>query len=347
MPTTRTRKRKPITTRKATPAELDPRTGRERKEDAAKVRASKPRRRRGKPRTKATAVPATSPHDFQLAGVRFHNARQENGYWLVDVSNGPATYTLHNRHGSWMHNVDGEGRMAEPVRVARALGTGMGQLEISQALMERVARETGTTTTRRTRAKTTAEPAENTNQQEEATMARKPTTKTAAKPAKAKPAASSNGRTKAATFTLSQRDAKAIAKRLREGTTMKEIREEFGHSDGSKVREALRQHGIGSKGQPNPDKLTPTEWRAKYGNGEGDAKPARKRAAKAEPEPEEVEEDEEEAEEEDDEAEAAAEETADERRKRLRRERRQAKKAEEAKPKRRRSKPKATAADPS
>ena len=41
-----------------------------------------------------------------------------------------------------MHDIDrGGGRMAEPVRVAIALGTGMGQIEISQALMSRLEAE--------------------------------------------------------------------------------------------------------------------------------------------------------------------------------------------------------------
>lgn len=303
-------------------------------------------KRRRRPVTKATQRPATSPHDFQLAGVRFHNARQQDGHWLVDVSNGDATYTLHNRYGSWLHDIDGEGRMAEPVRVARALGTGMSQLEVSQALGERVAREQGTAG-RRPRKQVQEQQDQQdttTNHQKEATMARKPRTTTAKAEETAKPASTKASNGKAPAFTLTKKDATAIAKELRtKSATMKEIRERYGHSDGSKVRAALREHGFGSKGQDNPEGLTPTEWRAKYGDdGEGEApakaKPraSRKPATKAEePEPEEAEEEE-----------TEAEETADERRKRLRRERRAAKKAEEAKPARRR-KPKAAAANPS
>jgi hypothetical protein len=339
MPSTKPRRtRKPITTRKATKAELDTRTGRERNEAAARKR-SKPARR-GKPRTKATAVPATSPHDFALAGVRFHNARQDGTTWLVDVSNGDRTVTLHNRHGSWMADVGNGGSMAEPARVARQLGADMTQLEMGQALLDRVGREMGAQP-RRTNTKPAAKAENTTNHTEEATMARKPRS-TATKPAATKPAASkpaTNGRT---AFSLTKTQAKEIAKRLRNGDTMKDIRTEFGHSDGSKVRAALREHGFGSKGQDNPDGLTPTEWRAKFGN--GDDKPAaakrtrtKAKAAEAEVEPEE--------DEEEDEAEAAEETTA-ERRARLRRERRAAAKAKPAARKRSR-KPKAAAADPS
>lgn len=193
-----------------------------------------------------------------------------------------------------------------------------------------------------------------TTNQREGTMptrTRKPKAKAAPAKAEATKAApaKSNGAAAKPAFTLNKTQAKAIAKRLRDGDTMKEIREEFGHSDGSKVRAALREHGFGSKGQDNPEGLTPTEWRAKYGteeNGNGASKPAAKRtrtkAKAAEAEAEAEAEDEEEAEE------GATEETPDERRKRLRKARREAKKAEAAKPARKRSrKPKATAADPS
>jgi len=79
--------------------------------------------------------------DFRRAGVKYHNVQQLNGYWTVDVSNGDKTFTLHNRHGAWYHDVGHEGRMAEPVRVARALGVSLSQLEISQALSYRLDRE--------------------------------------------------------------------------------------------------------------------------------------------------------------------------------------------------------------
>jgi hypothetical protein len=83
-----------------------------------------------------------SKQDFAISGVRFHNVQQMPGYWTIDVSNGDQTYTLHNRHGAWFHDIDHSGgRMAEPVRVAIALGTGMGQLEISQALTARLEAE--------------------------------------------------------------------------------------------------------------------------------------------------------------------------------------------------------------
>jgi hypothetical protein len=80
-----------------------------------------------------------SKNDFAIGGVRFHNVRPEYGYWKIDISNGDLTFTMHNRHGSWMHDVIGHaGWMAEPARVAKALGTNMGQLETSQALSRRL-----------------------------------------------------------------------------------------------------------------------------------------------------------------------------------------------------------------
>ena len=80
--------------------------------------------------------------DFSLGGVRFHGAvvhSKEGRPWgTVLMSNGDKTFEFHNRHGSWMCNIGAEGgRMAEPAAVARVLGTGMGQLEVSQALMSR------------------------------------------------------------------------------------------------------------------------------------------------------------------------------------------------------------------
>ena len=80
--------------------------------------------------------------DFRRGGVKYHNVRSVDGYWLIDVTNGDRTFTLHNRNGAWYHDlVDGHGRMAEPVNVARALGTDLTQLAISQALMARLDRE--------------------------------------------------------------------------------------------------------------------------------------------------------------------------------------------------------------
>jgi hypothetical protein len=56
----------------------------------------------------------------------------------VDVTNGDQTYTLHNRYGSWMHDVwNGNGSMAEPARVASWLGITMTQLEMAKALSMR------------------------------------------------------------------------------------------------------------------------------------------------------------------------------------------------------------------
>jgi hypothetical protein len=88
--------------------------------------------------------------DFRIGGVLFSGAEilgqitvgHRDGmfrpYGTVDVTNGDQTYTLHNRHGSWMHDVWGENRMAEPARVANWLGLqNMGQLQMSQALSRR------------------------------------------------------------------------------------------------------------------------------------------------------------------------------------------------------------------
>jgi hypothetical protein len=80
--------------------------------------------------------------DFTRGGLRYHNARLHDGYWLIDVTNNDITFTLHNRHSAWFHDVQGRDRhMAEPVQVARALGTDISQLDISLALCERLDRE--------------------------------------------------------------------------------------------------------------------------------------------------------------------------------------------------------------
>ena len=114
----------------------------------AELRAMKQAQKRAGPssnglaalRAKKQASKAkASKLDFHRAGIRFHNVQQYNGYWTVDVSNGDKTYTFNNRCGSWMHNVEGrEGWMAEPARVARALGTDMSQVEMSQSIMHRL-----------------------------------------------------------------------------------------------------------------------------------------------------------------------------------------------------------------
>jgi hypothetical protein len=89
--------------------------------------------------------------DFRVGGVLFSGAEilgeltsgMKDGmfrpYGSVDVTNGDQTYTLHNRYGSWMHDVwNAEGRMAEPARVAVWLGLeNMSQLHMSQALSRR------------------------------------------------------------------------------------------------------------------------------------------------------------------------------------------------------------------
>ena len=79
--------------------------------------------------------------DFSRGGLRYHNARPEHNYWLIDVTNNDITFTLHNRHGAWFHDVGQDRHMAEPVQVARALGTDISQLDISLALSDRLERE--------------------------------------------------------------------------------------------------------------------------------------------------------------------------------------------------------------
>jgi hypothetical protein len=88
--------------------------------------------------------------DFRLGGVLFSGAQitgqQTAGYregifrpiGTVDITNGDQTYTMHNRHGSWMHDVwNGNGAMAEPARVAEWLGIDMHHVDISRALSRR------------------------------------------------------------------------------------------------------------------------------------------------------------------------------------------------------------------
>jgi hypothetical protein len=83
----------------------------------------------------------SSKLDFHRAGLRYHNVQQIHGYWTIDVSNGDRTYTMHNRYGAWYHDIAGSERMAEPVKVARALGTEVSQLDMSLALQARLHEE--------------------------------------------------------------------------------------------------------------------------------------------------------------------------------------------------------------
>jgi hypothetical protein len=88
------------------------------------------------------AAKASTKGDFSRGGLRYHNARPQDNYWLIDVTNNDITFTLHNRHGAWFHDIAGkDGHMAEPVQVARALGTDISQVDISVALADRLERE--------------------------------------------------------------------------------------------------------------------------------------------------------------------------------------------------------------
>ena len=88
--------------------------------------------------------------DFSINGVLFSGAEvigsalagYKDGmfrpYGTVDVTNGDQTYTLHNRYGSWMHDVwNGNGAAAEPARVAVWLGILMDQRQMGEALSQR------------------------------------------------------------------------------------------------------------------------------------------------------------------------------------------------------------------
>lgn len=91
---------------------------------------------------KAKQREASKKHDFSIAGVKYHNVQHVDGYWTIDMTNGDKTFTLHNRHGAWYHDIeDGHGRMKEPVNVGRALGINDSQLDISQTLQLRLDRE--------------------------------------------------------------------------------------------------------------------------------------------------------------------------------------------------------------
>jgi hypothetical protein len=107
--------------------------------------------------------------DFRANGVLFSGAEITGavtaGYrdgvsrpiGTVDITNGDMTYTMHNRYGSWMHDVwNGEGRMAEPARIAHVLGINMSQAQVSSALSRRFEAELkkqGVLTTHQQRAK--------------------------------------------------------------------------------------------------------------------------------------------------------------------------------------------------
>jgi hypothetical protein len=79
--------------------------------------------------------------DFTVEGIRYHDARILNrdgrAWGEVSISTGDFTFVFHNRFGSWMHDLDQNGRMAEPAAIARKMGTSASQLEVCQALTER------------------------------------------------------------------------------------------------------------------------------------------------------------------------------------------------------------------
>ena len=106
----------------------------------AAVRAQKQEAREGGLSALRKQRKMSSKLDFTLNGIRYHNAhihnREERPWGTVSVSNGDLTFVFHNRYGSWMSDLDG-GRMAEPAKVAHAMGTNATQLEVALALTKR------------------------------------------------------------------------------------------------------------------------------------------------------------------------------------------------------------------
>jgi hypothetical protein len=107
----------------------------------AAVRAQKQEAREGGLSALRKQRSMSSKLDFTLDGIRYHNAhihnKEERPYGTVSVSNGDMTFIFHNQYGSWMCNLDGHGLMAEPAKIARAMGTNATQLEVAMALTER------------------------------------------------------------------------------------------------------------------------------------------------------------------------------------------------------------------
>ena len=106
----------------------------------AAVRAQKQEAREGGLSALRKQRKMSSKLDFTLDGIRYHNAhihnREERPWGSVSVTNGDMTFIFHNRYGSWMCNIDGS-LMAEPAKIARAMGTHATQLEVAQALTAR------------------------------------------------------------------------------------------------------------------------------------------------------------------------------------------------------------------
>jgi len=66
--------------------------------------------------TRGILHPGSEKADFVRNGIRYSNCRDHGGWWSVDVTTGDITLTFHTRFGSWMTDVDGEGRMREATR---------------------------------------------------------------------------------------------------------------------------------------------------------------------------------------------------------------------------------------
>lgn len=111
------------------------------------------------------------------------------------------------------------------------------------------------------------------------TMATVTRSKKGTKPA-AKSAAKKAPASRASKFNPSEAEVKKIAKRLRDGEKMNDIKATYGLSNGQPVRKALLDAGFDSKGNENPDGLSAREARARAAAAAAKNKPAKKPAAK-------------------------------------------------------------------
>lgn len=106
------------------------------------------------------------------------------------------------------------------------------------------------------------------------------TRKKAAKKATAKTTtkATSEAKPSRAKFAPTKAEVEGIAKSLRDGTKMNEIKAQFGLSNGQPVRKALLEHGFDSKGNKNPEGLSARELQARRAAEAAKAKPAAKKS---------------------------------------------------------------------
>lgn len=96
----------------------------------------------------------------------------------------------------------------------------------------------------------------------------------------AKKATSNGGQKSRAKFSPTKQDVTAIAKRLRDGTKMNEIKADLGLSNGQPIRNALLEHGFDSKGRKNTSGKTARELQAEARKSAPAKKAAKKSPAK-------------------------------------------------------------------